>query len=378
MKSMNILLEAYLDRNFGDDLFIALLIEHYKEHAFYLLDNVNRGYVVANHHEGGQLISITENEAHTRLQEFDSYVFVGGDFYHPYSDYDGRIKRAKGIKDHGGSVIILGGSLYREYPEDRLELMNSFFELADLITFRDSTSYFQCTRMFPKARTVLSSDMAFTLDSKYNKQLDDPGEYVNLGISIRRKLDASEEEYQTYCRMVADISALHLKTNGANTVSFLALSTGTFDDRDTADRIKALLSEEMRERINMIDYSRDVFKFIDSVKVCDAIITTRFHSLCIALILGKPFYPINYEAKVENLLKDLGFVGQMVDYGVYVDPESVITSIIGISISATSKRHCCIYFRNSRTVGFDRHFVLLLYNSLTGREKVPIMKNSTL
>ena len=32
---MNILLEAYLDRNFGDDLFVTLLTDHYKEHQFY-------------------------------------------------------------------------------------------------------------------------------------------------------------------------------------------------------------------------------------------------------------------------------------------------------------------------------------------------------
>ena len=41
---MNILLEAYLDRNFGDDLFVTLLINHYKEHQFYLMDNDRRGF----------------------------------------------------------------------------------------------------------------------------------------------------------------------------------------------------------------------------------------------------------------------------------------------------------------------------------------------
>lgn len=39
---MNVLLEAYLERNFGDDLFVTLLINRYRNHRFYLLDDRKR------------------------------------------------------------------------------------------------------------------------------------------------------------------------------------------------------------------------------------------------------------------------------------------------------------------------------------------------
>lgn len=326
MNKMKILLEAYLERNFGDDLFVALLTMHYKHHVFYLLDNASRGCAVTDC-EGIDIHSITEENAHSRLDEFDAYVLVGGDFYPPYSNYAGRMRRAEAIKGKGGIVIILGASLYREYPEDQLDIVSGFLGLADLVTFRDSVSYRQCIQFMPDVRAFLSCDMAFTLDSKYEKKQKPWGEYRDLGISVRRKYGGTEKEFEVYCELIAEVMRAHLKADADNTVSLLALSTSDSDDRDTADRIKTMLPQDLGRRVRMIDYSRDVFRFIEQVDTCDAIVSTRFHALCMALILGKPFFPISYEVKIENLLKDLGYSGKMADYGAYFDPAELLDSI---------------------------------------------------
>ena len=89
---MNILLEAYLDRNFGDDLFVTLLTDHYKEHQFYLMDNDSRGFSLVNCSQYGNLHTLTEEDALVQIEKFHAYVLVGGDFYPPYySRYKGRV-----------------------------------------------------------------------------------------------------------------------------------------------------------------------------------------------------------------------------------------------------------------------------------------------
>lgn len=70
---MNILLEAYLDRNFGDDLFVTLLINHYKEHQFYLMDNDGRGFSLVNCSKYGNLHTLTEEDA---LAQIENIVFI--------------------------------------------------------------------------------------------------------------------------------------------------------------------------------------------------------------------------------------------------------------------------------------------------------------
>lgn len=323
---MNILLEAYLERNFGDDLFVTLLTMHYKEHTFFLIDNQARGLTVTDC-EGVDIQSISEESAHQRIADFDAYVLVGGDFYSPYSEYGGRMYRAEKVKENGGSVIILGASLYSDYPQERLEIVHGFFEVADLITFRDSTSYNQCRKLMPNARAFLSSDMIFTMEPVGGKTDHENHACKNLGISVRKKMDASKEEYEIYCETIADVVQAHLSKKDENTVSLLALSTSDFDDRDAADKVKGLLPRNMVSRVKVLDYSRDVFQYIEQVNTCDAIVSTRFHSLCLAIILRKPFFPINYEAKCKNLLDDLGYTGEVAIYGEKYPAEKVLTSI---------------------------------------------------
>lgn len=329
---MDILLEAYLEGNFGDDLFVTLLAAHYRNHTFYLIDDKNRGRMIAERGELDNLLSIPEESVHRQLPGVGAYVLVGGDFYLPYGNYQKRIKRARAVKENGGSVVILGASLYKEYPEDSINDVKEFFEIADLVTFRDSTSYGQCCRLMPYVRAHLSCEMAFTLAPEYADRKAVKGEIKNLGISVRKKYGGSETDYQTYCQLIADVAALHLKTDSGNVVTFLALSTSGMDDRDAEAKIMALLPEEFHGRIHTVDYSGDIYGFIAQVDACDAMISTRFQSLCLALLLGKPFCPINYEAKVEHLLKDIGFSGRMIAYGESVLPEEVLHSVSGNSV----------------------------------------------
>lgn len=60
---MNVLLEAYLERNFGDDLFVTLLINRYRNHRFYLLDDRKKGYALVGDSKFGNVCLITEEEA---------------------------------------------------------------------------------------------------------------------------------------------------------------------------------------------------------------------------------------------------------------------------------------------------------------------------
>ena len=325
---MNILLEAYLDRNFGDDLFVTLLINHYKEHQFYLMDNDRRGFSLVNCSKYGNLHTLTEEDALAQIEKYRVYILVGGDFYPPYySRYGGRVERTAGIHKNGGNVLVLGASLYKDYPEDSLTAVRDFFRQVDVVTFRDSLSYAKYKKILPVSCAFLSSDMMFTLAETLPISEKKISGLSVLGISIRNVLNASYGEYETYCKFIAQLVVAHLNKSTENQVRFLAFSTGNFDDRDTAERIIEMVPRNLKERMKIEAYSCDVFAFIDRVNLCDAMVCTRFHSLCTALLLKKPFFPINYEAKVENLLEEVGYTGTSIVYGENMEPNTVLEAL---------------------------------------------------
>ncbi len=325
---MKILLEAFLARNFGDDLFVTLLCEHYREHEIYLLDTEDRSPGFSNSCKLSNITSIDPNEVWTRAGEFDVYIFVGGDFYPPDADYSWRTARIRLVQEHNGHVFILGGSLYRNYPESVLPAIQEFFELVDAVSFRDQTSLEQCRTLFPNARCYLSSDMAFSLCSEYPKREPVYSAKGDLGISVRKKWGGTPEQYHTYCNLMAQAAVLHLENSPENRVSFLALSTSDYDDRDTIDRIMSLIPNELHGRIRFLEYTRNIHQYIQQVDTCDALLCTRFHSLCLALILGKPFGVINYEAKIDNLLTDLDFQGLQIPYGADFPAKTLLDSLM--------------------------------------------------
>lgn len=309
---MNIILEAYLDRNFGDDLFVTILTEHYSQHHFFLICENDKGSSLLN--SAKNVSAITSEMVWNPYFKFDAYVIVGGDFFPEQYDYTQRMKRALAIKQKGGRFLILGCSLYKEYSN--FDEIRRLFQLADYVSVRDGKSYGQVLAMAPKTNVYLSTDMIFSIKDRYTCTRKTPQKVSNLGVCVREKIGAVESgTYEDYCLTIKRIICEHLKNDKKNIVSFLSLSTGEWDDRGVAEKIKAMLPNEYLSRIESIDYDRDVFDYIQKVDNCDAMISTRYHALAIAILLGKPFIPINYEAKIENFLGDLGYSGIMLGYG---------------------------------------------------------------
>lgn len=337
---MKILVEAYLARNFGDDLFVVLLAQHYSDCEIYLMDDQGRSAAIICSNHLRNLYSITTQEIAYGIHVFDAYILVGGDFYPPCADYEGRCDRVRMIKRNGGKTFVLGGSLYKNYSDDALPQVQRFFNMVDVISFRDRTSYEQCKVLFPDALAYCTCDMAFLLRDQFSERVAEEGNISNLGISVRRKWGGTEEQYAIYCKEMAEVAELHLKRSEMHQVTFLAFSTNEYDGRDTIDDIMVAIDESLRGRVQIIEYARDVMLFIERVGTCDAILCTRFHSLCLALILRKPFAVINYEAKIENLLSDLEFNGLMVSYGEAAMAEVILDSL---AINRINKEKLDIY-----------------------------------
>lgn len=74
---MKILLEAYLARNFGDDLFVVLLAQHYHEHEFYLIDDEHRCAAIIHSNHLCNLHSIAKQEIDQFIHEFGAYHLCG-------------------------------------------------------------------------------------------------------------------------------------------------------------------------------------------------------------------------------------------------------------------------------------------------------------
>ncbi len=311
---MKIFLEAFIDNNFGDNLFVHIITNRYREHTFYMIPKpeYRESYdVLKANVENLRLVE--DEDTDTFLEGMDAMFLVGGDMFGNGGDYSTLIRQASIIKRKGGVVAFLGLSLFREYGRrTKFDLMR-IFSKADIIVVRESTTYQQLKRLVPWAKVVCAADMVFTLDTANIKR--QPFHPNLLGISIRKKGHLNETfHYERYCQKIAKIATEYLAQNEENKVHFLAFSSGRYDDRKVAEDIMALCPEINRSRMRCVSFAGNVNEYMKEIQQCAYLICTRFHALVFALILNKPFLPIVYEEKMERLLDEIGYAGVRLYY----------------------------------------------------------------
>ena len=76
---MNILLDAYLDHNFGDDLFVTILTARYPEDRFFIFTTHCPPHEQAWALSISNLLVVPEDDAYLSSGMFDAYIMVGGD-----------------------------------------------------------------------------------------------------------------------------------------------------------------------------------------------------------------------------------------------------------------------------------------------------------
>lgn len=309
---MKIFLEAFVDNNFGDNLFVHILTSRYPEYTFYMVEK--EAYAKSYRVLEEQIPNlIVQKEEAALLEEVDGMFIVGGDMFGNGGDYSELIRQVYTVKKRGGVVAFLGMSLFREYSKKTwLDLM-VMFSYADIIVVREETTYKQLKSKFPWIPVVEATDLAFTADVTVAQE-----EQVReglLGVSIRKKVQQEEKRYYPqYCKTIAEQIQEYLKEHENHRVSLLALSSGKFDDQKVAMDILNLCPLEFQSRIECSAFVGDVISYMKEFQKCEKLLCTRFHALVFAILLNKPFIPIIYEEKMKRLLDGIGYQGARPEY----------------------------------------------------------------
>jgi len=380
---MRILLDAYFDNNFGDDLFADILLKRYPDALFYAFWKNTPESVLGRAARFRNLVILPGGCAMQESWPFDAFVMIGGDVLPDGVDYSERIARMKHVKECGGFVAMLGFSLYKEYGEKTARDLKTMAELADAIVIRDHYSAERFKALVPGAKVVEATDMVFAGTSvervaAANFNVERKHTHM-LGIIPRRKLYSTDEEHLAYCKGQAAIADTYLQKYPDGKVRFLAYSTGEYDDRVTSKDILALMKEaggkecvhteglesenaevggkectpiagldsenkqedmENRaksmvpvmpeEKVQIVAYEGNIAAFSAAIGECTALLPTRFHGLVFALKNHQPFVPVPYEVKLTQLLDELSYEGVRVPYGQEISAEIVQQAIEGL------------------------------------------------
>lgn len=316
-----IMLYAYTKFNLGDDLFVKVLCDRYPDTKFALyapkeyktsfkdIENIKIYPSDSIIYRGIDFIlrklKLKYSIRKFIAQQCDAAVYIGGSLFMQQKNWRKVYENKKSMKISNKPFFLLGANFGPfEDKEFYLKHKELFKQYTD-ICFRDEYSY----NLFKDLSNVrLAEDVIFQLkreDVQYKE-----GNIVISVIkpSIRKDLLHYDD---IYYKKIKEIVVYFIEKEYSITLMSFCEKEG---DDEAIEKIINLIPEHYLNKITKHLYKQNMEETINIMAKSDFVVATRFHSMILGWIYNKPVFPIAYSKKMTNVLQDLDFKGEYVEF----------------------------------------------------------------
>ena len=208
MEKKKVLLFTYSKANFGDDLFVYILANRYKNIEFYIqIQEPKYKKAFENLHNVIILNEAREVEK-INVNEFDAFVYVGGSIFieseygkHEAKEFNKFIKK---VKENGKPFFYMTCNFGPYKTNEYLQQIKENLKLCQGICFRDFESY---DKFKDISSVSYAPDIAFSYDYR---DIIEKKEKKSIGISvinllIRENLKQKTDIYNDYINLLNNI-----------------------------------------------------------------------------------------------------------------------------------------------------------------------------
>ena len=300
--------DGYYDLNFGDDLFFECLFQRYPNVPFLCVADpaYKKKFSKYSNVEvlprnvlfkvGNRLVSLFGASLFKMIQKKClGTVLIGGSMFiepgGPKTSPQGR-----------GFYSVLGVNYGPAQTHSYEEAARDFFSQSYDVCFRDRTSYDVFSDL-PNVR--VAPDIAYSLD--YSQYVRNPADRKYVFVSV---IDLSADQRPSLA-MYKDgyLTAIATEINswmdrGMDVV--VASFCEDEGDESVFDDLSGRIQASETQMVTNYRYQGDVEEVLSLMGGSSAVIGSRFHSIVIALAMGKPVLPISYSNKTDQMLEDIG------------------------------------------------------------------------
>jgi len=294
---VNILIEGYLDRNFGDDMMIRIVAHQLSNHHLFIKERKRELLLPFINHSN---IYNWYDYPHTKIDLI--LRIVGSGFmvtdkvgiYYCALNVLNKIK----LKRKGLPMAVIGCNVGPFVNGLASWLSRMDMRQYDILTVRDRFSYNFITKYIKNKQVFCYPDILLSIPDEWLPP--HTGEDC-LGISAYRLQNYSNLD--SYKKM-AEIADTYIVKNNQKVILF-AFDIERENDLAAAFTIRSLCTN--RDMVEIVVHDDDGSNIINNMARCSHVISIRLHCCLLAIRMGIPFTPIIYSKKTDYVLDDLGY-----------------------------------------------------------------------
>ncbi|NHM29993.1 polysaccharide pyruvyl transferase family protein [Neobacillus terrae] len=293
-----IAVDAYFFNNFGDDLFLEILINRYPDAYFdFITPSKDR---IKNFIDNPRINRVNRKHALINAKSYDMYIMIGGSMFQQPPNWKMQwlnlYLMIRTFKLFNKKTAIIGCNFGPYSNPSYLTAYKYLFKNLNYMSVRDEKSF---SILNEKNINIHSyPDMAFSFDTEpYQKYNSDEKEKC-IGVSI---MDFGKENID-YENKMADIVGRLQKNSRVKIFSFQ--NSNEINDLNIIKKVLSKIEGD-KENIEVINYDGNIQRFLNDYAQCSSFLTTRFHSLILSITFNQKIIAINYNPKIENTLKFL-------------------------------------------------------------------------
>lgn len=302
----NILVKAYLVKNFGDDLFLKVLFDRYNK-TNWILDTNDKEYKeIFNKYNNVNIIKSSFFKILRKLnlhniyyRKYDAVIYIGGSIFMQLDiwkkQYKEKVILFNLFKDKPKYILGANFGPFKDkfFWEKHRELFNKCKD----ICFRDEYSY----DLFKDLENVrMAPDIVFQLKPTYVDKIKNSIGISLINLKNRDKLSEYNDKYKNKIKEVVE----ELIDNG-KLITFFSFCEEE-GDKEVIKEIFDIIDEKYKGLINIENYNGNIDEFLSKFERMENIIGTRFHACILSQVFGQGLYPLIYSDKTYNVLSDIG------------------------------------------------------------------------
>ena len=315
-----VMIHAYTKLNLGDDLFIKVLCDRYKNTQFTIYaqsdykcafkDIKNLKYcaidsfMIRAFNYITRILKIDTDSEKLIAKHCDAIVSIGGSMFIEWDGWKSQLENHVRRRVIKGKPFYLLGSNFGPYKtEDYIESYRKLFKKYEDICFREKYSY----DLFRELDNVRKADdVIFQLENKY---LDKKENKVSISV-IKPSFREKFKDYDLkYYNKIKDILIYFIERGmDINLISFCKYE----GDEDAIEEIVKLIPDKYKKNVNKCFYRGNIDETLNILSSSKYIIGTRFHSMILGWVFNKPVFPIVYSNKMTNVMDDVKFEGEYI------------------------------------------------------------------